>query len=281
MAVSPVLVITVEYGNRDDTLKLIESLRNTAGENPIDLVIVDNSDESAPPPKTSLDNSPRMSVRWLKTPANLFYWGGANYALGEVDGFTSEAPTWVVICNNDIAFSDGTFFSTLALQDPRTAGILAPCIVSTVTGEDQNPLLQKAPGLLMRARWRLYDAGYPIAKLLLATRPALRALSRLSKRSRGHTPGNKEIFAPHGACVIISSEFFRRGGRLDTTVPLFAEELTLAAEASSLRVPIRHLPELRVTHREHSTTGTNLTPFKYDLERKARRRFYELVSGKP
>ena len=74
--------------------------------------------------------------------------------------------------------------------------------------------------------------------------------------------------------MIFSSAFFEKGGVLDTAVPLFAEELTVAALAKKLGIPIWYCPELRIAHREHSTTGKSLTRAKYEMERLARRRFY-------
>jgi hypothetical protein len=139
--------------------------------------------------------------------------------------------------------------------------------------------MRKRPGLLTRTRWRLYDSAYGIAQLLLSLRPIWLAAAKPFKRRAKAEAVAAEIFAPHGACIVFSSEFFRRGGRLDTAVPLFAEELTIAAETSRLHVPVKYAPELRVTHREHTTTGRELTRFKYDLERKARKRFFEIEAS--
>ncbi|MGI9043681.1 MAG: glycosyltransferase family 2 protein [Gemmatimonadaceae bacterium] len=84
--------------------------------------------------------------------------------------------------------------------------------------------------------------------------------------------------APHCACVILSAAFFERGGSLDTSIPMFAEELTLAAEAVRLRLPVRYVPTLGVLHREHSTTGAHLTREKYEMERAARRLYYSITA---
>ena len=275
-----VVIITVEYGNRGDTSSLIESLEETKGNETIELIVVDNSKQDIPFDSKITETSRRIRFRRLKPPDNLFYWGGAAAALSDLGYFASpHEPQWVVICNNDVAFSDSTFFTRLASLDPRSGALIAPCIISAVTGRDQNPFMRKSPGLLTRTRWRLYDSGYGMATLLLSLRPLWLAAAKRFKRRADSERGAAEIFAPHGACVVFSSEFFRRGGRLDTAVPLFAEELTIATEASRLGVPVKYVPQLRVTHREHTTTGQQLTRFKYDLERRARQRFYEMESA--
>jgi len=110
-----------------------------------------------------------------------------------------------------------------------------------------------------------------------------RPVSQLRNISSATATGGSRtrIYAAHGACVILSSAFFASGGSLDTTVPMFAEELTLAETARRLGLPIWHVPDLEVVHREHSTTGAGLTRSKYDMERMARRRYYDVrgVSG--
>jgi hypothetical protein len=47
--------------------------------------------------------------------------------------------------------------------------------------------------------------------------------------------------------------------------------------AEKLGMPVWYFPELRISHREHSTTGHSLTRSKYEMERMARHRYYELV----
>ena len=45
--------------------------------------------------------------------------------------------------------------------------------------------------------------------------------------------------------------------------------------AKKLDMPVWYCPDIRVSHREHSTTGEKLTRAKYQMERMARRRYYD------
>lgn len=271
-----VIVITVQYGNPSDTATLVESLARVDRNDAIELVIVDNA-----PSPAAIDPSERLPqpfpIRRLEPGSNVYYWGGAELALRSIEFTAPESPSWVMICNNDIEVTDTKFIATLLSLDPSAHPILAPSILSSVTRHDQNPMLRNKPGAMTRLRWAIYDSAYPVAKTMLAIRQAAKIVG--SEVLSSSTPmGRQRIYAPHGACVVLSSEFFRRGGTLDTTVPLFAEELTLAVEAARLRLPVFYLPQLQVVHREHSTTGNKFTRAKYDLERRARKRFYEMES---
>jgi hypothetical protein len=181
-----------------------------------------------------------------------------------------------MICNNDIEIPDSGFASRLMLLDPEAYPVIAPEIVSHTTGKLQNPMLDSPPTFRQRLRWRIYDLGFPIATAMLKVHRLFHDMTR----ARGNPPRDlqeRDIYAPHGACVILSSAFFDRGGSLDTSVPMFAEELTLAATTARLGMRVRYVPSLRVVHREHSTTGSHLTREKYEMERAARRRFYSII----
>jgi hypothetical protein len=149
-----------------------------------------------------------------------------------------------------------------------------------VTGKEQNPLLATAPGALKRLKWRVYDINYVVARSMLAVHKAWQSLNRKSATIWTSDRKNEQptkIYAPHGACMIFSAEFFRNGGFLDTSVAMYAEELTVAAQAVKLGLPVWYHPDMKVLHREHSTTGHQLTRTKYQMERMARRRYYSLV----
>lgn len=271
-----VVFVTVQYNNPADTENFLRSVGRINGRSSCEVVVVDNSTAaSAGEPRRE---SGDFVVHLLRSPENLYYWGGADFALQTFYGSSGPWPKWVVVCNNDIEIVDDDFLQQLAHLDPAMYPIVAPSIVSTATSKDQNPILETYPGRLKRLKWRLYDASYPIARSLLALHAAGRRFGKIRPSAAGSEPATsvrRRIYAPHGACMIFSSAFFERGGKLDTKVPLFAEELTIALLAEKRNMPVWYLPDIRISHREHSTTGHKLTRAKYEMERMARRRYYE------
>jgi len=275
-----VIIITVQYSNFADTRTFVTSLAALDDSRHCELVIVDNDESGtgAADLESIRDMGP-FPVHLMRPSRNLYYWGGAAYALEQLSKSAAPRPRWVIICNNDVTFADASFLARLRALDVVHFPIIAPTIVSEATGRDQNPFLIVPAGRLKRLKWRVYDVGYPIATTMLAIHglakrmaaPLSHALSRPAGEAK-----RRQIYAPHGAFVILSEAFFQRGGALDTTVPMFAEELTIAALAQRLSLPVWHVPELKVSHREHSTTGVGLTKPKYELERLARRHYYDL-----
>ncbi len=284
-----VAFITVQYHNPADTASFIESLRAQSDPRGIEVIVVKNDRILDPPAELAADpvqpagqvGSYLFPVRVLRAPKNLYYWGGAAFALDELSA-RGPLPRWVIISNNDVTVEDSEFVRRLRSLDPVRYPIIGPSIISLATGRDQNPILRSRLGKLSEMKWMLYDSGYRMATSLLAVRGLWRSFrENASRRSAGLADSStaERIYAPHGAFVIFSSEFFDRGGRLDTTVPMFAEELTIAVTAERLEMPVWHLPQLRVSHREHSTTGSRLTRAKYELEKRARRHYFGLKAA--
>lgn len=249
------------------------------GRSACEVIVVDNSTVADETSVVRTQDGPAdFAVHTLRPPENLYYWGGAAFALQAFYGSSGPWPRWVVVCNNDVEVVDENFLQILERLDSATHPIVAPRILSQATSKDQNPLLEVYPSRLKRMKWRLYDLNYPLARALLAIHSVGSPFwtpSESAAGSRSSSPTPRRIYAPHGSCMIFSSAFFEKGGKLDTSVPLFAEELTIAALAEKLGLPVWYCPDIRISHREHSTTGHKLTRAKYEMERMARRRYYE------
>ena len=278
-----ILIITVQYGNFADTAALVASLSSADDVAGCEMAVVDNGAKNGGRGDLeALARSAPFPIHVLQPEGNLYYWGGAAHALELLSKANDRPYCWVILCNNDVVIEDRSFFRRLRSLDGSRYPIVAPSVISVETGRDQNPLLAAPAGALKRLKWRIYDVDYRIAKWMLWTHGILKRLTHpvaLAFPSKPLQQTEEKIYAPHGAFVILSAAFFERGGKLDTTIPMFAEELSLAATAERLQMPVWHRPELRVLHNAHSTTGPLLTAAKYDLERRARRHYYKLIAG--
>lgn len=275
-----VLIITVQYGNFADTAELVASLCAVSEVDALEMVIVDNGARDTGE-TDSLGRSAPFPVHVVRPRTNLYYWGGAAHALELVRKANDQKFRWTVICNNDVLIDDRSFVRRLRALDVDRYPVVAPMIVDVVTGRDQNPLLATSPGTLKRLKWRVQDLHYGIATGMLWARDLLRRFNNGSAHTASSPEsqdGEHRIYAPHGACVILSDAFFEKGGALDTTLSMYAEELSLAATAERLGLPVWHLPFLRVIHKPHSTTGASLTREKFEMERQARKHYFDLVA---
>ena len=274
-----VTFITVQFSNPDDTRRFIDSLailRDTPG---CSLVVVDNTTfPGSRADAVALEKRSPVPVEVISPGRNLYYWGAAARAIEGLQQ-SDSMPDWIVICNNDVTIEDPLFVRKIRSLDSIRFPIVAPRIVSS-DGKEQNPLLETSPSLVKRVKWQLYDSDYRVARTLLAVNRFFRRTHHNGPKSTKSIEFARTVYAPHGAFLILSREFFQRGGKLDTTVPMFAEELTIAVTAEKLAMPVWYYPDLVVYHREHTTTGHDLTQSKYDFERRARKRYYALVKGK-
>lgn len=276
MARARIDFITVTYGLNGDTRALVESLARLDGiaAAGATVTIVDNA-STAQTEHELRALAPIYPGPLVVLPQreNLWYWRGVERAWRERYPDPGAAPDWLVICNNDVVFDDPAFLTRLGEVTDPGIGVVAPRIVSAATGADQNPFLERPRSFLQRLQWHVFYSHYVVARLLVAVARGLAAVGwrhrgrRAPADPRDETP--RRVYAPHGACLVLAREYFVRGGRLDTTVKMYAEELTTAATAAALGLGVLYCPGVRARHQEHGVVGGSLTRVKYDLQRAA------------
>ena len=265
-------IVTVSYRNHADTRAFLDSLATVRGFQECNVTVVNNAVGSEDLAEIDeIAASFEGSLTMVHSAENLYYWGGAESVVRRMLDSDSGGVgfDWLIICNNDVLFNDAGFLETLRSCDASDHGVIAPSIISLATGRDQNPFLRKPPGMFQLIKWRALFSNFPVAKVLLGLRWAIGPLRRFMNRSRleGGVGGRGNIYAPHGAFMIFSRRYFERGGWLDTTVPMYMEEITTGAIAEQIGVPVLYCPVLQVHHCEHATTGTTLTRVRWSRGR--------------
>jgi len=269
------LVITVNYRGAADTLRLLESLRRLKGFSEIDVTVVDNFSTDGSPSAIRAAMSSLENVQLLESTMNRGYFGAAKWALREYLGSRKSLPDWVIVCNNDIVIQDGDFFSKLFEHDPTAVGALAPEIRSERTRLDQNPFLKERPDKKKLLKLRIWFSNY----YLMLFKTALSAPVRLAREKfrvlissqQGTSPqlALHSIYSPHGAFVIFSRRYFELGGEIDDGLLLYVEEFSVAEICRRLALSVLHDTRLRVYHREHGSTHSQLTKSTYKRKREA------------
>jgi hypothetical protein len=278
------LIITVNFRHAECTLQLLNSAARLDRFGDCHLVIVDNNsgDGSTERIRQAIDgfnndgfnndglnNDGLNNVELLTSATNRGYFGAAKWAL---DQYLADhgAPEWVIVCNNDIIFDSSSFLVWLLAHDPRTAAVLAPAIVSRLTGFDANPMIAGRPGRIRKLRYRFLASTYYVAWLTQWLAPVVRKARR---RLRLHNDRSNRrdvrtrIYAPHGSFFIFSRRYFDEGGFIDDGCFLYAEEISVAETCWRLGLPVIHDPELKVSHNDSQTTGRMLTRRGYLLQR--------------
>ena len=260
-----ILVICVNYHNEDETACFVQELLAQKGGFELQVVVVDNNEDcNGEAVLLELARQERQ-VSLFQPGKNLGYFGGAAAGLEKYLA-TSPLPEWVIVSNTDISFQDAQVLGSLVCyydtDTPTIPAVVAPAIISTVTGVDQNPFMHRRPSRLRMHFYKwvfrfstsliIYELLSHIKECLISkTKTTNSNLANLAK----HDIKPVRIYAPQGAFIIFDQRYFESGGTLNHGAFLFGEEIFVAEMAQHLGLSIVHDRRLRVIHGEHSTTG--------------------------
>lgn len=245
-------IITVNFGDTKPTESLIDSVIKFDNINSIKIGIADNgaSSKSSSQLKKIL-NQTKLDIKIFSYKKNLYYWPAAKKVLNNLKKSVGSYPDWVIICNNDIIFSDCNFLCQLEKIDTNKYPIVGPNIINS-HGETLNPFMILPLSKIKKLYWNLYFFSYLSSRLLLGLRKLINFFSlKLKSKNEDMVKG---VYAIHGSAVLFSNYFFEAGGSLDDKFEMYGEELTLAETAKQLRLPITFFPHLNLTHDEHKST---------------------------
>ena len=252
-----ILIITVNYRNTSVTEDFIHSLEKLHEFERVQLVIVDSASTNATKEELeALLHNSSLHTQIIYSDQNTYYWGGVALAIKYLKLEFSMGPKWLIACNNDILFTQQDFLKQLIALDPDKYPVIGPTIYSSITGKNLNPAMAKPINIIGKFYYSILFLNPKTARLIHIIRKMTQKLFySVFKRS---TPTSGKIYAPHGAFMIFSKHYFTRGGWIDDNFKLYGEEITTAEIASNNNLEIHFLPELEVSHVEHSSTGTNI-----------------------
>jgi len=227
--------------------------------------MVDNSERDEPEAFARLIHEINPDIQCVRAPANLGYFGGANFGLKPYLA-ASPLPQWVIICNVDIEFRDPDFFSTLRqLETTEGIAVVAPRIWSARFQRDLNPKITQRPSRRRMSFYRVIFGNYylqAVYEILSVVKYSLKrqirnVLARFFTRPEHNSTGGASapIYASHGSCMILNRRYFASGGSIEYPIFLFGEEIFVAETARELGLSVVHCPQLWVFDKEHASTG--------------------------
>jgi len=273
MSKEKIVFITVNYKKTEDTISFIESLASLEGFTACRIVIVDN--ESTNESKLLLEelkNKYPNKITCFYNNKNLFYLKGVAFALNNLYSDKNKMPEWIIVCNNDIIIEQRDFVLRLLSLNYKDYGIIAPSIISSLTGKDQNPFLVHHFRKLDILKQNIFLANWYLASLIIILRRPIKII-RSYLKPVSLSRETHRIYAPYGAFVIFSRVFFEKGGFLDTNFELYGEEITIAEIAQNIGVPVIYYPYLKVIHKCHASTGINFSKNNFYYAKRAHKHF--------
>lgn len=238
------LLVAVNYNSYDALKDYLNSIHDSLSlcENDIKLrvVVADNSTT-----RKEIDcgqwNTFELSVVQLD---NLGYLGGGSYVVNNETHITTY--DYVAISNVDIKL-DPSFFSTLqAIKVDEDVAWVAPSIFSLQ--EERGKRTENRPSK-MRFKLLCYIFKYPLLYRLY--------YKTLYKRRRS-TSSNEEkrdIYAGHGAFILLTKNFFIHYPKIEYPVFLFCEENFFAELIKEASMKVCYEPTLKIWDSEHISIG--------------------------
>lgn len=244
MTMKKILIVAVNYNTYSMLFsfldKVIESMKVCMMPLDLQVVVADNSTI-----RQEIDVEQYKCVK-LKVCQldNLGYLGGAQYVINNINNITEY--DFIAISNVDLKL-DISFLNSLCTNSyPENVGWIAPSIYSLQEKREKKTLSRppKWKFVIMRELYRfplLYKWYY----------------HSLYKRKKVTTRLTEEqnIYAGHGAFILLTNLFFQTYKKLDYPVFLFCEENYIAELIRKAGMTVRYYPSLKIWDSEHASIG--------------------------
>jgi len=186
------------------------------------------------------------NVKVVCPKSNIGLYNGFNYIIKSLSKINYN---WFLASNPDIEYNYD-FFNQLK-KNKNKHQVIAPSIISNLTGHNQNPQILKRPTKMKMKIYSLIWNNYYLGVLYIY----ISFLVRKLKTKVGDTNISNKIYCPHGSLVIYSKFYLDNNNGLEHPTVLFGETIEIAEKCRINKIDIIFRPTLKVFHAEHVTTG--------------------------
>lgn len=249
-------IILVNYGEYDSLTRLIAHQQSVLSRD-VKVVVVDNTEPDRRDDHY-LDRLGEQAGLTVLRPGNTGYLGAAQYARDAVPALRSSR--FVAVCNTDILFSfNDAAVALRELREVAEAGSLAPMglIVPRLVDLQGAPVRQlhysRPPS---PPKYRALSRIYSVYPLAVVHRLASDFKRRLNARGEGSaTTTDSAYWAPHGAMMVFSSEYFSATDGFKYPEFLFCEEIYVGLQNQRAGLRVQFCPRLTYSHSNHGSMG--------------------------
>ncbi len=246
-----ILISCVNYHSEKEITEYINHLSKQTVYDKLDIVVSDNSCDELKFHKLVSKFKDVKNVYFFNPKMNLGYIHGINFGINKYLE-NHELPEWIAITNTDITYVTETFYEELLINYPIGYNcIIAPSIFARYKKVFQNPMLiNRYSKLEMFILTKVYKNRIIERSFNFVNNIRIKFIKRKTKVVQ-----SQEIYAGHGACLILNKTFFENGGNLNYGSFLFGEEVYIAEVVRNIDGKIYFDKGLRVNHNEHQTIG--------------------------
>ncbi len=210
-------IITINYNSSENTIKLLESLKNQTDKD-FEVIVVDNNSDDVG--KLMDYKTTETNIIYIKNDRNLGFSGGNNVGIKKA---LENGVDWVLLLNND-TWVESSFMRHLKASLEGKEGIV---------------------GLALDEGERTAFAGK--VEWLKPT------LSHITTLKVVMTKSVDKLYVIGGA-MLIHKSVFDRVGLLDENYFLYFEDADFCQRALKARIPVSFLPEIKISHSVSATT---------------------------
>ena len=210
-------IITLNYNSSENTIKLLESLKNQTDKD-FEVIVVDNNSDDI---SQLMDyKTAETNIIYIKNDRNLGYSGGNNVGIRKA---LQNGADWVLLLNND-TWVESLFTGRLKAILEGKEGIV---------------------GLALDEGERTAFGG-----LVQWLKPTL---IHLSTSQVDNTKSVDKLYAIGGA-MLIHKSVFDKIGLLDENYFLYFEDADFCQKAGKAGIPVSFLPEIKISHSVSAST---------------------------
>ncbi len=230
-------IVIVDAGNRDLTIKCIDSIFRNPPINKFEIILVDTSSQSSCIPEV---NATFPSVKTVRALSNL------GFAQSYNQGMRLGKGRILMSINNDTFVHPGTFdFLIRALDEHPNYGLVGPCL------RGSNGRIQIACCRGISSFWEyllsltILDAGLPLGCWLM---------ERQSRLLENRVSGPTECIS--GAAIAARSDTIDNIGLFDENYHFYFEDIEWCWRTATHGFQVAYISEAQITHLGDSTAST-------------------------
>ncbi|MFT8425240.1 MAG: glycosyltransferase [Liquorilactobacillus sp.] len=288
-------IILLNYLNYEDTIECLNSLKAQTVKN-ISIVIVDNGSNNSSVRKIKKEIGNSDNIFLIQSDKNLGFARGNNLGINFLKNKLYIDN--ILLCNNDLVFSDSTFLDKLQRQSiAADVGAVGTSIIGKLF-KNQNPafwdfskksiiseiqsLEPQEPSFKQKVKNELLKSSFFFSLKNFKIKYQENLLIKKNEKDNLLTScESKQILSKknllHGSAILLTSNYFRVFPYLYPKTFLYGEEMVLKILFEKAKLKMLFIPDISIDHKEDKSSDLSFEGKNEELGHLYRKQSDELI----